>query len=329
MTKRGFTLIELLIVVAIIGILAAILLPALARAREAARRSSCANNLKQMGLVLKMYSGEQHGLFPRLHGDDSWGETLPGSCENGWTDGDFAPDMRAMYPEYLADPNVLMCPSDPAVQAEDMQCLRIVRSVPGQVCPFEGEISNADVSYVYTSFVLDKVEDDDPTLDARILDPTYQGRVSSQLAFTLASTIAEAGFGGVFGDGDPANDVQLDNDIAQSAANETVYVLISSLSEPPGAPLGNGDGSTVYRLREGIERFLVTDINNPAGSAWAQSMLPVLWDVVSSRNTPRGAEFNHVPGGANTLYMDGHVEFNRYPTKFPANESFAMLGSNF
>ena len=67
-------------------------------------------------------------------------------------------------------------------------------------------------------------------------------------------------------------------------------------------------------LREGIERFLITDINNPAGSAEAQSTVAMIWD--SSRTEDSGIvseEFNHLPGGANVLFMDGHVEFGKYP----------------
>ncbi|MFA5094875.1 MAG: type II secretion system protein [Candidatus Omnitrophota bacterium] len=62
--KRGFTLIELLVVMAIIIILAGLLMPALGRAREQARKTTCANNLKQIGTAIEMYTADNNELYP-------------------------------------------------------------------------------------------------------------------------------------------------------------------------------------------------------------------------------------------------------------------------
>lgn len=65
---RGFTLVELLVVIAIIGVQAALLLPAVQAAREAARRSQCVNQMKQLGLACLMYE-EQKGILPPAYTD--------------------------------------------------------------------------------------------------------------------------------------------------------------------------------------------------------------------------------------------------------------------
>lgn len=79
--RRAFTLIELLVVIAIIAILVALLLPAVQQAREAARRSQCKNNLKQIGLALHNYH-DVHTIFPQVRVLDL--NNFPGSCTMGW-----------------------------------------------------------------------------------------------------------------------------------------------------------------------------------------------------------------------------------------------------
>ena len=86
---------------------------------------------------------------------------------------------------------------------------------------------------------------------------------------------------------------------------------------------GSGQKAIVYRLREGIERFFITDINNPAASSRAQSGLPIMWDQISKNVTIGG--FNHIPGGSNVLYMDGHVEFIKYPGDHPITKAMIEI----
>ena len=99
MKKRGFTLIELLVVIAIIAILAAMLLPALARAREQARRGVCISNLKQIGLACHMYAQDFEELFPIFSAS-----AKPENCYNCLTGA-----IGTIV--YIKDPGIFICPS--------------------------------------------------------------------------------------------------------------------------------------------------------------------------------------------------------------------------
>lgn len=302
--KHGFTLVELLVVIAIIGILIALLLPAVQAAREAARRSQCTNNLKQIGLALHNYH-DTHRRFPMgtLVGASRFDPSGPEWPHVLYFLLPFV-EQRPLYDQlaiaqaYGGQPYHVM-PSSPGYDAWPKN----LTGISGFLCPSDGRGGPTMAEHLNMAYAF--------PLYRTNYQPFFPGLNEGDADDDFANATAGSPWRTVFGINRGANFAE----ITDGSSNTLVFseYLTGAGNDLRGYPWSARTGcqfifaritpnSSAYDILLEYDKFCNDQTNQPSAN------LPCTPSPATETNHSAGARSRH-PGGVNSLKADGSVHF--------------------
>ncbi len=323
--SQGFTLVELLAVIAIIGILVALLLPAVQSAREAARRLQCANNLKQIGLALHSYHGA-HRVFPMgginvpnqfewAHGyGRSWLHTILPHLEQGnvfdATNHDTSPDLDYHAAENAAlidfAPSVYICPSSPMGRFSLLGRSGVnvllpnyvgIAGADGQDAPRNRYLPNSNLVHAYNGI---------------LFAASSVGAAAIPDGTTNAIMVGEQSDFSIHTDGRPAD----------CRASGPHGAWVGTMKNRPDHDVGSRWGDNRV--------FNTTTIGRPLGTRtcdFIRDYTPPYWGGVVTNLDNRTPVLSAHPGGAHLLFADGSTHFLTESIEFALFQLLAIRDS--
>lgn len=316
--RQRLTRVEFLVVMALVVASGLIAIGELNRTLGSPGVRVCQSNLRAIGQALAMYADESRGgIYPHVKGLDCRGKVQP------WSG---ALDLSEVYPDYMADWDLLVCPAYPlgktAVEIWDGGKTTNPRWEAVEGFSNNGEVEPCEVlakPYYYygwafseklfqsaVHYIPPEPEDNGPQyvksqgmpVVTPYNEPTHTNRFHQAI---LSQTAALRS-----GETDPSSDMW-------------------KMTYATGKPIMLPRGSEILQLREGVERYYIDEIGNPAASSMEQARIVVLHEELFESSE----QVYHSKGRLNVLYMDGHVASLRpgvrWNAPFPLNEAGYLL----